>query len=73
MAASSGFGSTYQWEGDFVIRIAPGMKNVVSLAQLSCNLRNIRLNLLQDRATRTIGVGKHPQFCRKPRKNGSAV
>jgi hypothetical protein len=73
MAALSAFLSKYQWGCDFVIQIAPGMKNVVPFAQLSCNLRNIRLILAQDSATRTSGVEKHPQFCRKHRKNCSVV
>jgi hypothetical protein len=55
------------------MRIAPEMKNVVSFAQLSCDLRNMRLIFAQHSATHTIGVEKHPQFCRKHRKNYSVV
>jgi hypothetical protein len=73
MAASSAFLSKYQWGCDFVMRIAPGMKNVVSFAQLSCDLTNMRLIFAKDSATHTNGVGKHPQFCRKYRKNCSVV
>jgi hypothetical protein len=73
MAALSALLSKYQWGCDFVTRIAPGMKNVVSFAQLSCNLRNMRLISGQHGATHTSGVEKHPQFCRKRRKNCSVV
>ena len=51
----------------------PGMKNVVSFAQLSCNLTNMRLISGRHSATHTIGVEKHPQFCRKHRKTCSVV
>jgi hypothetical protein len=73
MAASSAFLSKYQWGCDFVTRIAPGMKNFVSFAKLSCNLTNMRLISAQHSATHTIGVGKHPPFCRKHRKSCSVV
>ena len=58
---------------DFVIRIAPEVKNVVSFAKLSCNLRNMRLIFGQQRATHASGVEKHLPFCRKHRKNCSVV
>jgi hypothetical protein len=73
MAALSAFLSKYQWGCDFVVRIAPGMKNAVSFAQFSCNLTNMRLIFAQHSATHTNGVEKHPQFCRKYRKNCSVV
>jgi len=73
MAALSAFLSKYQWGCDFVVRIAPGMKNVVSFAQLSCDLRKMWLFFGQHRATHTSGVEKHPPFCRKHRKNCSGV
>jgi hypothetical protein len=73
MAALSVFLSTYLWGCDFVIRIAPGMKNVVSFAQPSCNLSNMRLISGRQSATHTSGVENHPQFCRKHHKNCSVV
>jgi hypothetical protein len=73
MAALSAFVSAYQWGCDFLIRIARGMKNVVSLAQLSCNLTNMRLIFALHSAAHTSGVEKHPQFCRKHHKNGSVL
>jgi len=73
MAALGAFLSEYQWGCDFVIRIAPGMKNVVSFAQLSCDLRNMRLIFAKDCATNTSGVEKHPRFCRRHRKTCSVL
>jgi hypothetical protein len=73
MAALSAFLSKYQWGCDFVMRIAPEMKNVVSFAKLSCNLRNMRLIFGQCSATHASGVEKHPQSCRKHRKNCSVA
>jgi hypothetical protein len=73
MAALSAFLSKYQWGCDFVIQIAPEMKNVVSLAQLSFSLRNMRLVFAQHSATHANGVEKHPPFCRKHRKNCSVL
>jgi hypothetical protein len=49
------------------------MKNVVSFAQLSCDLRNMRLIFAQHSATNISGVEKHPQFCHKRRKNCSVL
>jgi hypothetical protein len=73
MAALSAFLSKYQWGCDFVMRIAPGMKNVVSFVKLSCDLTNMRLIFAQHSATHASGVEKHPQFCRKHRKICSVV
>jgi hypothetical protein len=73
MAALSAFLSKYQWGCDFAVRIAPGMKNVVSFAKLSCDLTNMRLIFAQHRAIHASGVEKHPPFCRKHRKNCSVV
>jgi hypothetical protein len=73
MAALNTFRSKYRWGCDFVIKIAPGMKNVVSFAQLSCDLRNMKLIFAQHSATRTSGVEKYPQFCRRHRKNCSVA
>jgi hypothetical protein len=73
MAALSAFLSKYQWVCDFVIRIAPEMKNVVSFAQLPCNLIDIVLISAWHSAKNITEVEKHPQFYRKHRKNCSVA